>query len=58
MGGPVGNKVDPISEMALGLTQGMIDEKPPNDGHRRNILSKAFTGSGSSSPATPRAPSG
>ena len=24
------------------LTQGMIDEKPPNDGHRKNILSKSF----------------
>ena len=35
--------VDPISKMALGLTQGMIDEKPPNDGHRKNILSKSFT---------------
>ena len=43
MGGPVANRVDPISEMALGLTQSMIDEKPPNDGHRRNILSKSFT---------------
>ena len=29
--------------MALNLTQGMIDEKPPNDGHRKNILSRSST---------------
>lgn len=43
MGGPVKDAVDPIAKMALGLTQSMIDEKPPNDGHRKNILSKSFT---------------
>jgi RNA polymerase sigma factor (sigma-70 family) len=43
MGGPVKDAVDPISKMALNLTQGMLDEKPPNDGHRENILSKSFT---------------
>ncbi|MCP2197116.1 sigma-70 family RNA polymerase sigma factor [Lentzea flava] len=42
MGGPVKDAVDPISKMALGLTQSMLDEKPPNDGHRKNILSKSF----------------
>ncbi|WP_198680944.1 sigma-70 family RNA polymerase sigma factor [Lentzea terrae] len=42
MGGPVKDAVDPIARMALGLTQSMIDEKPPNDGHRKNILSKSF----------------
>ncbi|MEV6717487.1 sigma-70 family RNA polymerase sigma factor [Lentzea sp. NPDC051208] len=43
MGGPVKDDVEAISKMALGLTQGMIDEKPPNDGHRKNILSKSST---------------
>ncbi|MET8763781.1 sigma-70 family RNA polymerase sigma factor [Lentzea sp. NPDC004782] len=43
MGGPVKDTVDAISKMALNLTRGMLDEKPPNDGHRRNILSKSFT---------------
>ncbi|WP_326949011.1 sigma-70 family RNA polymerase sigma factor [Amycolatopsis sp. NBC_01307] len=42
-GGPVADATDPIARMALGLTQSMIDEKPPNDGHRRNILSTSFT---------------
>lgn len=42
-GGPVASSDTPIAEMALGLTQGMLDEKPPNDGHRRNILSPSFT---------------
>ena len=41
-GGPVANAADPIAKMALGLTQSMIDEKPPNDGHRQNILSSSF----------------
>ncbi|MDX8030551.1 sigma-70 family RNA polymerase sigma factor [Lentzea sp. BCCO 10_0856] len=43
MGGPVKDTVEAISKMALGLTQGMIDEKPPNDGHRKNILSNSST---------------
>lgn len=43
MGGPVKDTVESISKMALGLTQGMIDEKPPNDGHRDNILSDSST---------------
>ncbi|MFI6099879.1 sigma-70 family RNA polymerase sigma factor [Lentzea sp. NPDC051213] len=42
MAGPVPNAVEPISQKALGLTQSMLDEKPPDDGHRRNILSKSF----------------
>jgi uncharacterized protein YkwD len=29
--------------MAVGLTQSMLDEQPPNDGHRMNILSSTFT---------------
>ena len=32
--------------MAVGLTQSMLDEKPPDDGHRLNILSSAFTHAG------------
>jgi len=28
---------------ATGLNQDMLNEQPPNDGHRRNILSKDFT---------------
>jgi len=43
MAGPVPDAVEPISRKALGLTQSMLDEKPPNDGHRRNILSDSFT---------------
>lgn len=43
MGGPVKDAVEPIAKMALGLTQAMIDEKPPEDGHRKNILSRAST---------------
>jgi RNA polymerase sigma factor (sigma-70 family) len=43
MGGPVKDAVESISKMALNLTQGMIDEKPPNDGHRKNILSRSST---------------
>ncbi|MEA5360588.1 sigma-70 family RNA polymerase sigma factor [Amycolatopsis sp., V23-08] len=42
-GGPVADATDPIARMALGLTQSMHDEKPPDDGHRRNILSTSFT---------------
>ena len=29
--------------MAVGLTQAMLNEKPPDDGHRKNILSRSFT---------------
>ncbi len=28
--------------MAVDLTQDMLNEKPPDDGHRLNILSSAF----------------
>ncbi|MGW2630999.1 sigma-70 family RNA polymerase sigma factor [Streptomyces chattanoogensis] len=31
-----------IASAAVGLTQSMLNEKPPNDGHRQNILSTAF----------------
>jgi uncharacterized protein YkwD len=42
-GGPVANTEAAIAQMAVGLTQSMLDEKPPDDGHRLNILSSAFT---------------
>jgi uncharacterized protein YkwD len=42
-GGPVAGTSAAIAQMAVGLTQSMLDEKPPNDGHRQNILSKSFT---------------
>jgi uncharacterized protein YkwD len=42
-GGPMANTAAAIAQMATSLTQSMLDERPPNDGHRQNILSKAFT---------------
>jgi uncharacterized protein YkwD len=42
-GGPVADTSAAIAQMAVGLTQSMLDEKPPNDGHRQNILSSSFT---------------
>ncbi|GAA1877179.1 hypothetical protein GCM10009753_00210 [Streptantibioticus ferralitis] len=42
-GGPVSTGSQDIASMAVSLTQGMLDEKPPNDGHRQNILSSSFT---------------
>jgi uncharacterized protein YkwD len=42
-GGPVANTTAAIAQMAVTLTQAMLNEKPPNDGHRRNILSSSFT---------------
>ncbi|WP_051967303.1 CAP domain-containing protein [Kitasatospora mediocidica] len=42
-GGPVASTDQAISAMAVGLTQSMLDEKAPDDGHRRNILSPDFT---------------
>ena len=42
-GGPVAATPAAIAQMAVGLTQSMLDEKPPDDGHRLNILSSAFT---------------
>lgn len=41
-GGPVADTTAAIAQMAVGLTQSMLDEKPPDDGHRLNILSSAF----------------
>ena len=42
-GGPVAGTTAAIAQMAVGLTQAMLNEKPPDDGHRRNILSSSFT---------------
>lgn len=41
-GGPVPDSPPAIAQMATGLTQSMLAEKPPDDGHRMNILSSAF----------------
>jgi len=32
-----------IAEMVVSLTQAMINERPPDDGHRLNIMSSKFT---------------
>jgi uncharacterized protein YkwD len=42
-GGPVADTQAAITQMAVGLTQSMLTEQPPNDGHRMNILSTTFT---------------
>ena len=42
-GGPVADTTAAIAEMAVGLTQSMLNEQPPDDGHRLNILSTTFT---------------
>jgi uncharacterized protein YkwD len=42
-GGPVAGSTTAIAQMAVGLTQSMLDEQPPDDGHRLNILSSTFT---------------
>jgi uncharacterized protein YkwD len=41
-GGPEPDDSADIAKMAVGLTQSMLDEKPPDDGHRLNILSSSF----------------
>jgi len=42
-GGPVANTTAAITQMVVTLTQDMINEQPPDDGHRLNILSTSFT---------------
>ena len=42
-GGPVASASAAIAQMAVSLTQAMLNERPPDDGHRRNILNGAFT---------------
>ena len=41
-GGPVADTTAGITQMAVALTQDMLGEQPPNDGHRLNLLSHAF----------------
>jgi uncharacterized protein YkwD len=41
-GGPEPDTTAAIAQMAAGLTRDMLNEKPPDDGHRRNILSSTF----------------
>jgi uncharacterized protein YkwD len=41
-GGPVPASTAEIAQMVLVLTKNMLAEQPPDDGHRRNILSTAF----------------
>ncbi len=42
-GGPLSATTQAVTSMAVQLTQGMLDEKAPNDGHRQNILSSTYT---------------
>jgi len=41
-GGPVPDSPAAIAQMALVLTKDMLHERPPDDGHRRNLLSSTF----------------
>jgi uncharacterized protein YkwD len=41
-GGPVADNTAAITAMAVTLTQDMLNEKPPDDGHRLNLLSSTF----------------
>jgi uncharacterized protein YkwD len=41
-GSRVPGSPDAIAQMARELTTAMLNERPPDDGHRRNILSSAF----------------
>jgi uncharacterized protein YkwD len=41
-GGPVADSSSAIAQMAIRITQSMLDEQPPSDGHRENILSRTF----------------
>jgi uncharacterized protein YkwD len=42
-GGPEPDTTSAMAQMAVTLTQDMLAEKPPDDGHRLNILSSTFT---------------
>jgi uncharacterized protein YkwD len=41
-GGPVAGTDSAVAQLAVTITQDMLNEKPPDDGHRLNILSSAF----------------
>jgi uncharacterized protein YkwD len=40
--GPISDDTTDIGQAAVALTQDMLNEQPPNDGHRKNILSSSF----------------
>ncbi len=40
--GPVSADTTAIAQAAVALTQDMLNEQPPDDGHRKNILSSSF----------------
>jgi uncharacterized protein YkwD len=40
--GPVSDTTSAIAQAAVALTQDMLNEQPPNDGHRKNILSASY----------------
>jgi uncharacterized protein YkwD len=40
--GPISNDTSDIAQAAVALTQDMLNEQPPDDGHRKNILSSSF----------------
>ena len=42
-GGPVSDTTAAMAQMAVTLTQDMLNEQPPDNGHRLNILSTTFT---------------
>jgi uncharacterized protein YkwD len=42
-GGPMPDTTAAMAQMAVTLTQEMLNEQPPDDGHRLNILSGTFT---------------
>ncbi len=42
-GGPVAGTSSAVAGLAVTLTQDMLNEQPPDDGHRLNILSSSFT---------------
>jgi uncharacterized protein YkwD len=42
-GGPMPDTTAAMAQMAVTLTQDMLNEQPPDDGHRLNILSSTFT---------------
>ncbi len=42
-GGPMPDTAAAMAQMAVTLTQDMLNEHPPDDGHRLNILSSTFT---------------
>jgi hypothetical protein len=57
-GGPVAATNAAITPMPTGLVRQMLDEKPPADGHRLNILSSVSITSASPSSGAAQASSG